>query len=187
MGKGQRNRAARCGGKGSCGQSEKDFYRSRSGAGVHRADISAIPASEAGSDSGHSGTDEKRLFKLYSTIATNVWRMKNQILDTETNEPKDGVDGRVVAKLARYLSSLDGALEDAGVRVIGDYNGKPHDEGNAVKVISYEDRADLKRDEYIETLLPTVRWTNENGDTRLLQQAEVVVGRPVAAGNNGEI
>lgn len=131
--------------------------------------------------------EEKKLVKFYSTIATNVWRMKNQILDTETNEPKDGLDGRVVAKLARYLSSLDGALEDAGVRVIGDYNGKPHDEGNAVKVISYEDRADLKRDEYIETLLPTVRWTNENGDTRLLQQAEVVVGRPAAAGNNGQI
>lgn len=126
-------------------------------------------------------SEEKKLVKLYSSIATNVWRMKNQILDTETKEPKDGVDGRVVGKLARYLASLDGALEDAGVQVVGDYNGKPHDEGNAVKVISYEDRADLKRDEYIETLLPTVRWTNERGQTRLLQQAEVVVGRPVAA------
>ena len=75
------------------------------------------------------------------------------------------------------------ALEDAGVQVIGDYSGKPHDEGDAVKVISYEDRADLKRDEYIETLLPTVRWTNEQGQTRLLQQAEVVVGRPTASNN----
>ena len=131
--------------------------------------------------------EEKKLVKFYSTIATNVWRMKNQIFDTETNEPKDGLDGRSVAKLARYLASLDGALEDAGVRVVGDYNGKPHDEGNAVKVISYEDRADLKRDEYIETLLPTVRWTNENGQTRLLQQAEVVVGRPAATGSNGQI
>ncbi len=125
--------------------------------------------------------EEKKLVKLYSIIATNVWRMKNQIFDTETKEPKDGVDGRVVGKLARYLASLDGALEDVGVQVVGDYNGKPHDEGNAVKVISYEDRADLKRDEYIETLLPTVRWTDEQGQTRLLQQAEVVVGRPAAS------
>lgn len=125
--------------------------------------------------------EEKKLVKLYSTIATNVWRMKNQILDAETKEPKETLDDRAVAKLARYLASLDGALEDAGVQVVGDYNGKPHDEGNAVKVISYEDRADLKRDEYIETLLPTVRWTNEQGQTRLLQQAEVVVGRPAGA------
>ncbi len=140
-----------------------------------------VPSSEAKAPAEPPmSPEEKELVKLYSTIATNVWRMKNQILDAETKEPKDGVDGRVVGKLARYLASLDGALEDAGVQVVGDYNGKPHDEGNAVKVISYEDRADLKRDEYVETLLPTVRWTDEQGQTRLLQQAEVVVGRPVA-------
>lgn len=176
MGKGSRNKAARRGGK-----TPKDYYRERSEAGVHKADIAAIKSSEEQTGDRKPAIDEKRLFKLYSTIATNVWRMKNQIFDTETKEPKDGVDGRVVAKIARYLTSLDGALEDAGIQVISDYNGKPHDEGDAVKVISYEDRADLKRDEYIETLLPTVRWTNEQGQTRLLQQAEVVVGRSAGA------
>ncbi len=121
---------------------------------------------------------ERKLARLFSTIATNVWRMKNQLLDAETGEPKDGLGGRSAAKLARYLASLDGALEDAGVQVVGDYSGKPHDEGDAVKVISYEDRPDLRRAEYIETLLPTIRWTNEQGQARLLQLAEVVVGRP---------
>ena len=176
MGKGSRNKAARRSGK-----SAKEYYRTCPDAGVHKADLAAVKPSEEEIDTVKPAIDGKRLFKLYSTIATNVWRMKNQILDTETKEPKDGVDGRVVGKLARYLASLDGALEDAGVQVVSDYNGKPHDEGNAVKVISYEDRSDLKRDEYIETLLPTVRWTNEQGQTRLLQQAEVVVGRPAAA------
>lgn len=179
MGKGSRNKTARRGGK-----SAKDYYRSCPDAGVHKTDLAAIKSSEEKTDTGKPAIDEKQLFKLYSTIATNVWRMKNQIFDTETKEPKEELDGRAVAKLARYLASLDGALEDAGVQVVGDYNGKPHDEGNAVKVISYEDRADLKRDEYIETLLPTVRWTNEQGQMRLLQQAEVVVGRPAASGNN---
>ncbi len=182
MGKGSRNKAARRG-----NQSAKHNYRGCSDAAVHKADLAAIQLLKNTPEVARPAVDDKRLFKLYATIATNVWRMKNQIFDTETNEPKDGLDGRGVAKLARYLASLDGALEDAGVRVVGDYNGKPHDEGNAVKVISYEDRADLKRDEYIETLLPTVRWTNENGQTRLLQQAEVVVGRPADAGNNGQV
>lgn len=176
MGKGSRNKAARRGGK-----SAKDYYRTCSDAGVHKADLAAIKSSDEKMGTAMSAIDEKRLFKLYSTVATNVWRMKNQILDTETKEPKEKLDDRAVAKLARYLASLDGALEDVGVQVVGDYNGKPHDEGNAVKVISYEDRADLKRDEYVETLLPTVRWTDVQGQTRLLQQAEVVVGRPTVA------
>jgi len=173
MGKGSRNKVARRGGK-----SPKDYYRERSEAGVHKADIAAIKSSEEQTGDGKSAMDEKRLFKLYSTIATNVWRMKNQIFDTETKEPKDGVDGRVVAKIARYLTSLDGALEDAGVQVI-DYTHVKRSNGDAVKVISDVERSDLKKPEYIETLLPTVRLKDSQGQTRLLQQAEVIVGSPI--------
>ena len=82
-----------------------------------------------------------------------------------------------MTRLAKYLESLDGALEDARVQVKGDYVGHPYDEGDAVKVITFEDRKDLTRDEYVETLLPTVRWTDKDGKPRLLQQAEVVVGK----------
>lgn len=46
-----------------------------------------------------------------------------------------------------------------------------------MKVITFESRADLKRDEYVETLLPTVQWTNAEGKMTLLQMAEVVVGQ----------
>lgn len=159
----------------------KELRQSQDPRRIHAFALEDIPSERQSSPEPPMSPEEKKLVKLYSTIATNVWRMKNQIFDTETKEPKEELDGRSVAKIARYLASLDGALEDAGVQVVGDYNGKPHDEGNAVKVISYEDRADLKRDEYIETLLPTVRWTNEQGQARLLQQAEVVVGRPAAA------
>ena len=121
--------------------------------------------------------EEKELTRLYKTIATTVWRMKNVILDTETGDPKEELSDRHISKLAKYLESLDGALEDAHVQVKGDYTGKPYDEGDAVKVITFEDRQDLTRDEYIETLTPTVRWTDKDGKPRLLQQAEVVVGK----------
>lgn len=121
--------------------------------------------------------EEKELTRLYKTFATTVWRMRNVILDTETGEPKDELDARSVSKIAKYLESLDGALEDAHVQVKGDYTGKPYDEGDAVKVITFEDRRDLSRDEYVETLTPTVRWTDKEGKPRLLQQAEVVVGK----------
>ncbi len=178
MGKGSRNKAARRG-----GTSAKDYYRSCPDAGVHKTDLAAIKSSEEMTETGKPAIDEKQLFKLYSTIATNVWRMKNQILDTETKEPKDGVDGRVVGKLARYLASLDGALEDAGVQVL-DYTNMKRSDGDAVKVISEIERSDLKKPEYVETLLPTVRWKDTQGQTRLLQQAEVIVGSPTESSNN---
>ena len=95
----------------------------------------------------------------------------------KTKEPKEELGERAVTRLAKYLESLDGALEDARVQVKGDYVGHPYDEGDAVKVITFEDRKDLTRDEYVETLLPTVRWTDKDGKPRLLQQAEVVVGK----------
>ena len=74
--------------------------------------------------------------------------------------------------------TLEGALEDVNVQIKGDYEGHPCDEGDAVKVISSEDRKDLARDEYIETLLPTVRLVSKAGALlKVLQQAEVVVGK----------
>lgn len=115
--------------------------------------------------------EERQLTKLYTTFATNAWRLKRQILDAETGEPKEGFE-----RVARYVASMEGALEDAQVKTV-DYDGRPYDEGDAVKVITFESRADLKRDEYVETLLPTVQWTNAEGKMTLLQMAEVVVGQ----------
>lgn len=122
---------------------------------------------------------QEKLEKLYSNVATNIWRIKNQIMDTENDgETKEELDSRAITKIARYINSLETALANNGVEVVGDFVGKPHREGSAVKVISYEDRQDLTEDTYVEVLMPTVRFTTEDGHTRLLQPAEVVVGRP---------
>lgn len=127
--------------------------------------------------------EEQDLVRLYKTFATTVWRLRNVVMDTETNEPKESLDERAVSRIAKYLESLDGALEDARVQVKGDYAGHPYDEGDAVKVITFEERKDLSRDEYIETLLPTVRWMDKDGKSKLLQQAEVVVGKASSSVN----
>ena len=140
--------------------------------GVRQETVSPPPPSEP-----PMSPEEKELVKLYKTFATTVWRMRNVLFDAETKEPKEEISERNIAKLARYLESLDGALEDARVQVKGDYAGMPYDEGDAVKVITFEDRNDLSRDEYVETLTPTIRWIDKDGKPRLLQQAEVVVGR----------
>ena len=123
--------------------------------------------------------EEKELARLFKTFATNAWRMRRILIDTESGVVKTQLPERSIAKLARCVDSLNGALEDVKVQIKGDYENTPYDEGDAVKVITFEDRKDLKRDEYIETLTPTVRWTDKTGKTHFLQLAEVVVGRAV--------
>ena len=124
--------------------------------------------------------------RLYKTLATTVWRMRKVVFDTAgTNEPRESLDERAVSRIARYLETLEGALEDVNVQIKGDYEGHPCDEGDAVKVISSEARKDLARDEYIETLLPTVRLVSKDGALlKLLQQAEVVVGKASGSDKN---
>lgn len=125
--------------------------------------------------------EERQLTRLYVTFATNVWRLRRQVLDTETGEPKEGFE-----RVARYVASLAGALEDASV-TIEDYDGRPYDAGDAVKAIAFEPREDLRRDEYVETLLPTVRWKNAQGKQVFLQLAEVVVGQAPQATKQEEV
>lgn len=151
---------------------------------VHGMDVSGVPSAPATPPEPPMTPEQEKTEKLYANVATNIWRIKNQILDEEGK--KDGVlkeqlDERAIAKISRYINSLETAMANGGIEVVGDYEGKPHREGSAVKVVSYEDRQDLKEDTYIEVLMPTVRWTNAEGKTRLLQPAEVVIGRPKAA------
>ena len=146
--------------------------------------VNHVPGDDLAGSSQIFSPEQEKTEKLYANIATNIWRIKNHILDEEGK--KDGVlkeqlDERAIAKISRYINSLETAMANGGIEVVGDYEGKPHREGSAVKVVSYEDRQDLKEDTYIEVLMPTVRWTNAEGKTRLLQPAEVVIGRPKAA------
>lgn len=145
--------------------------------------VDSVPSGEKPAPQPALNPEQEKLEKLYATVATNIWRIKNQLLaednsDGDGENYKESLDGRAIGKIVRYINSLNTALENGGVEVVGDMVGKPYREGSAVKVVSYEDRQDLKRDEYVEVLMPTVRWTNAQGQTRLLQPAEVVVGRP---------
>lgn len=128
--------------------------------------------------------EEKELVKLYKTFATTVWRMRNIVFTNvdepgQEPEPREELNERSVAKLARYIESIYGALEDAHVTIKGDYVGTQYDENDAVKVVSTTYPEGQKKSEYTEVLTPTVRWKDKDGKVRLLQQAEVVVAKPV--------
>ena len=145
--------------------------------------VTSLPQETASVPQPQAKPEHEKSDKLYATIATNIWRIKNQLLAEDNSngddeQYKDELDGRAIGKIVRYINSLDAALKNGGIDVEGNFIGKPHREGSAVKVVSYEDRQDLKRDEYVEVLMPRVLITDDQGQTRMIQPAEVVVGRP---------
>ncbi len=127
--------------------------------------------------------EEKELVKLYTTFATTVWRMRNIVYTNcddpnQVSEPREQLDTRAVSKLARYIESIYGALEDAHVTIKGDYIGSEYDDNDAVKVVSITYPDGQKKSEYINVLTPTVRWKDKDGNVRLLQRAEVDIAKP---------
>ena len=112
--------------------------------------------------------DIRELLGPLAEIATNAWRLKVRMIDSETGEPKEET-----GKLYRFVEGLFRALDEAGIQVV-DKTGKPYDEGMPEKVISFEQTPGLAREEIIDTVRPTIRWKE-----RPLCNGEIIVGLPV--------
>ena len=115
--------------------------------------------------SSDSGADSES--KFLSVLATNIWRMQQKMLDTESGEAKDEF-----RRVYRYVEAIFDALTRYGVET-KDHTKQKYDDGLGLKVITSESRPDLKHPEIIETLKPTVRYKGKS-----LQIGEVVVGTP---------
>ena len=61
--------------------------------------------------------------------------------------------------------------------------GRRYDEGLPLKVVSEEERPSLKEPDICEMLSPVIRFRKQT----LLQQGEVVVGRPAGQTTNASI
>jgi hypothetical protein len=112
--------------------------------------------------------DVQELLGPLAEIATNAWRLKVRMIDSETGEPKEEA-----GKLYRFVEGLFRALDDAGIQVI-DKTGKPYDDGMPEKVIGFEPTPGLAKEEIIDTIRPSIRWRE-----RPLSNGEIIVGLPV--------
>ncbi len=108
--------------------------------------------------------------KLFKAVGTAVWKLERRMLDEETKEPKGEF-----RKVWRHVEAIQDALTDIGVDII-DWTGRRYDEGLPLKVVSEEERDDLKEPEITETMLPTIRFRQQ----AQIQMGEVIVGRPAA-------
>ena len=110
-------------------------------------------------------SDVQALLKPLAAIATNAWRAKIKMIDTETGEPLEEM-----RRAYRFVENIFTALGDAGVLIL-DQTGKAYDSGMQLKVLNFESTPGLSREEIIQTIRPSVVWQE-----RLLQMGEVIVG-----------
>lgn len=105
--------------------------------------------------------------KAFAIIATNTWRAKNKMLDSDTGEAKNDMKS-----VFRHIEAIYESLTQLGIETI-DPIGRVYDSGMALKVLSFEPTPDLLNEEIKETIKPSVAWRNH-----LIQIGEVIVGTP---------
>jgi hypothetical protein len=109
----------------------------------------------------------KSFIQALSVIATNAWRARNKMVNTENGEAKEEMK-----RVYRHVEAVFDALSQIGIE-IRDMQGHPYDSGMALKVISFEPVPGLFKEEIMETIKPTILWQNQ-----LIQIGEVIVGTP---------
>lgn len=129
--------------------------------------LSAIPKTKTAKHEAapqQAGVDVK---VALTNIATNAWRARNKMVDSDNGETKEEMK-----RVYRHIEAQFDSLNQIGVEV-RDFRGRPYDAGMALKVISFEPQPGLSKDEVVETIKPTVTWNGQ-----LLQMGEVIVGTP---------
>jgi hypothetical protein len=105
--------------------------------------------------------------RFLADISTGLWRLKQKMVKPGTNEPLDDMK-----RPFRHLESVWDALTQAGI-TIQDHTGNPFDPGMSLKVIAYQPKPGLQREQVLETIKPTIYFKNKQ-----IQMGEVIVGRP---------
>ena len=110
----------------------------------------------------------KEQCKLVSRIATELWRLRQKMIDAERCDPKQ----EMRKPLRHVMSALD-ALSEAGVE-IQVHTGQPYRTGLAVEVLAFQPTAEIAREMMIETIRPSVYLSDKQ-----IQQGQVIVGTPL--------
>jgi len=105
--------------------------------------------------------------KAFATIATNAWRSRTKMVDSDTGEAKEEMK-----RVYRHIEAIIEALKQISVETI-DPVGRVYDSGMALRVVSFEPTPGLSNEEIKETIKPSVAWQG-----RLIQIGEVIVGTP---------
>ena len=105
--------------------------------------------------------------KVLVSIATNAWRAKMKMLDSNTGEVREEMK-----RVDRHIETIYRNLAELGI-VIRNHTGDVYDEGQPMKVIASKPMPGLAKKRVSETLLPSIFWNN-----RLIQNGEIEITTP---------
>jgi len=109
--------------------------------------------------------NEETLLSMAVDVGTLVWRIQRKLSDI-SDLPAS------LQRVSRDLESTWYALAQSGVE-IKDHNNQEYHPGMALRIITSQPVASLKRQQIIETLKPTIYYRD-----KILQMGEVIVGVP---------
>lgn len=110
-----------------------------------------------------------KVLRLLAEVTTGIWRTQQRMLKPGTIEPQEDM-----RRAYRPLQAVLDALSQAGVEII-DRTQQPYTTGLAERVVAFEEDAGISHEVVKETVKPAIYYSG-----RMLQQGEIIVGRPVA-------
>jgi hypothetical protein len=107
---------------------------------------------------------------MFASVGTGLWRLRRQLVQPDTNEPRDEM-----RRAYRHFEAVWDALTLAGIE-IQDHTGAFFHPGMALAAILFQPSPGLIREQVLETVRPSVYLNGQ-----LIQIGEVIVGTPAAA------
>ncbi|MFB3786188.1 MAG: hypothetical protein ACE15F_07445 [bacterium] len=109
--------------------------------------------------------DNKDLLRFLVETGNGLFRIENRLNTIEA-------PGKEIRSALRFLESTRDVLRQAGIEFRG-HTGERITGGEALKIVTFEVRADLPQEQVIETIKPTIYYKG-----KIIQMGEVVVGKP---------
>jgi hypothetical protein len=120
--------------------------------------------------SGIGSAESVERLQFLADIGTALWRLRQKMVQPGTDEPLEEM-----RRAYRHFEAAWDLLAQTGVE-IQDHTDKPFDTGMDLAVLTFQPMPDLKREQVVETIRPTIYYNK-----RTIQRGEVIVGRPEGA------
>lgn len=107
-------------------------------------------------------------FRVIVSVATNIWRIENEVLDPDSGQIRAGMEG-----LAARIEAIYQNLGEFGI-VVQDHTGEAYNESQSLNVLEVIPTPGLDKTLIRETVLPSIYWND-----RLIQNGEVKIATPL--------